>query len=610
MRVKQLIDYMFPDGTRANHNHTELYPIWPPDLFACSALIVDRSSAYIGLLSRDCKFRSKEKRRELREFAHCWQQKAWNEGHYHEQKAHLQSLWDSLVNCEAEMTNAASDNPARLEAWQEDALELMIIADIASSGIGFGFDGVVAGGDTEDQASTANGNGEENCNWLQKTAHLLMLQSSLAEAFDRQYQDLPSHLMQMSTICSPLVSKSIACVMPKTRTAVSGCTLRSASHNLALLPPSGVVRARWNPTPASSPGTVNHNSHSFNLLIIPIPYKIECKDFVDKGSLEMENLMEGEDGPRAGLFGMEQSWLPDNDDEAQQTAFCQFIINLIRQAQSNINKVDGVVFPELALNEPLYNKLVQLLLNEEDLDIEILVAGVFYPHKKDRNQFKNYAVTTVFGLDKDGEKDVFYSAPQPKHHRWKLDKGQITQYSLGDALNPELDWWEHANIRSREMHFFLIRQGACFTTLICEDLARADPGQQVIRSIGPNLVIALLMDGPQLASRWPGRYAMGLADDPGSSTLSVTSLGLINRSNNLHKTNSRTIALWRDPGGETRELDLPNNAKALLLTLTKRSTTEYTIDGRSDLHQAYQFILSGCNPVFCKDDTGHWAQER
>ncbi|MCI5107109.1 MAG: hypothetical protein MRY76_10385 [Pseudomonadales bacterium] len=46
MRVRQLIDYMFPDGTRANDQHTEHYPIWPPDLFACSALIVDRSSAY------------------------------------------------------------------------------------------------------------------------------------------------------------------------------------------------------------------------------------------------------------------------------------------------------------------------------------------------------------------------------------------------------------------------------------------------------------------------------------------------------------------------------------------------------------------------------------
>jgi hypothetical protein len=58
-----------------------------------------------------------------------------------------------------------------------------------------------------------------------------------------------------------------------------------------------------------------------------------------------------------------------------------------------------------------------------------------------------------------------------------------------------------------------------------EDLARPDPVGDLVRSVGPNLVIALLMDGPQLRARWSGRYAMSLADDPGSFVLSVTSLG-------------------------------------------------------------------------------------
>jgi 5-methylcytosine-specific restriction enzyme A len=51
-----------------------------------------------------------------------------------------------------------------------------------------------------------------------------------------------------------------------------------------------------------------------------------------------------------------------------------------------------------------------------------------------------------------------------------------------------------------------------------------------MRSVGPNLVVALLMDGPQLTARWPARYASVLADDPGSSVLTLTSLGMCLRS--------------------------------------------------------------------------------
>ena len=43
-----------------------------------------------------------------------------------------------------------------------------------------------------------------------------------------------------------------------------------------------------------------------------------------------------------------------------------------------------------------------------------------------------------------------------------------------------------------------------------------------MHAIGPNLVFTLLMNGPQLKTRWPARYAKILADDPGSSVLSIT----------------------------------------------------------------------------------------
>src|SRR5207245_798393 len=116
------------------------------------------------------------------------------------------------------------------------------------------------------------------------------------------------------------------------------------------------------------------------------------------------------------------------------------------------------------------------------------------------------------------------------------------------------DWWEHIDIAHREIFFYLLADGACVTALVCEDLARIDPVQPVVRSIGPNLLIALLMDGPQLERRWPGRYASVLAEDPGSAVLTFTSLGAVHRSDAPGARPSTEVGLWRDHQGPATEL--------------------------------------------------------
>ena len=65
----------------------------------------------------------------------------------------------------------------------------------------------------------------------------------------------------------------------------------------------------------------------------------------------------------------------------------------------------------------------------------------------------------------------------------------------------------------------------------------------MLRAVGPNLIIALLADGPQIASRWPGRYAAAFADDPGSSVLTLTSAGM---SLSLEGNTRRVRSLRRD----------------------------------------------------------------
>jgi hypothetical protein len=127
-----------------------------------------------------------------------------------------------------------------------------------------------------------------------------------------------------------------------------------------------------------------------------------------------------------------------------------------------------------------------------------------------------------------------------------------------------------------------------FTPLICEDLARQDPVGPVVRALGPNLIVALLLDGPQLASRWPGRYASVLADDPGAGVLSVTSLGMTLRADGSGFPPSRIVALWSEPG-KSRELTLQPEKQSILLTLEKAKTNQWTADGRNTIRTALNY---------------------
>jgi hypothetical protein len=83
-------------------------------------------------------------------------------------------------------------------------------------------------------------------------------------------------------------------------------------------------------------------------------------------------------------------------------------------------------------------------------------------------------------------------------------------------------------------------------SLVCEDLAQNDDIAQLIRSVGPTVVICGLLDGPQLNSRWAARYASVLADDPGSAVLTLASRGMVERSRPQGRDPSRVIALWKD----------------------------------------------------------------
>lgn len=188
---------------------------------------------------------------------------------------------------------------------------------------------------------------------------------------------------------------------------------------------------------------------------------------------------------------------------------------------------------------------------------------------------------------------------QSKHHRWCLDPAQTRAYQLAGQIASLQDVWEGTQIWSRELHFVTLGYWMTWSVLICEDLARQDPAADLIRAIGPNLLIALLMDGPQLRGRWPSRYASVLAEDPGTSVLTLTSLGMAERSRPvLQETGNRakpirSIALWRDVESGEHEIILDTGENACVLSLVCRTRNEFSADDAIHGQPAHFPVFAG-----------------
>jgi hypothetical protein len=307
----------------------------------------------------------------------------------------------------------------------------------------------------------------------------------------------------------------------------------------------------------------DNSDEPLNVLLVPFPYRIRGSSFHAKPTRESAASI------RASMFDLEQTWL----DDVTSAEIATYIRDLIRVAKYEVAEVHAVVLPEAALTEEMAQDVAVILGKQANL--ELFVTGSIA--KQAAGPSRNQTYSAVFKRGK-----PVATWPQSKHHRWKLDELQIRRYHLGDVLGKRKAWWENINVSDRECHFYVFRHGASLAVLVCEDLARIDPVQTVIRAVGPNLVIALLMDGPQLERRWPGRYATVLADDPGSAVLTLTSLGLIRRSNMPSEKGERKIALWKDALGSARELELPEGCHSLLLTISLSKEENVTGDGRSD----------------------------
>jgi hypothetical protein len=273
----------------------------------------------------------------------------------------------------------------------------------------------------------------------------------------------------------------------------------------------------------------------------------------------------------------------------------------IEGAREHAGTLDAIVFPELALTYAQYQVAERIAVEER----AILICGLRRASRAPRHDF-NHCVFQPAGILREvrGKSRRIRTLVkelrliQAKHHRWCLDREQLVNYQLAGKLPGLRGSWENIELRERLLYFVTLNR-MTWSVLICEDLARQDPAADLIRAVGPNLVIALLMDGPQLNGRWPARYASVLAEDPGSSVLTLTSLGMAERCRPILRTTgkraepSRVVALWRDVQSGEIEIALDAGDDACVLTLECGVREEYSADGRSDGSAAGYPIFAG-----------------
>lgn len=543
--VGDLVRDLLPEGSVPGSKAVDwaLCPAWPPDAFAVVATIVERSACY----TRDRYSGRGEPRgpgaRWTPFFGLEYLERTSDAGAAWRRARKVpplaQKLWRTIAEGARQPIGAAMP-----DAIADAAIELLAIADEACEGLGFA---------SAEPSAFAS----------------FVLDEHLRFASKKGDPAIPDVRVSLCVA----VPHDRACVQPKSRAAQVGCAMRALSHHVALVPPIHEIETRW------MLGELEPASGPFNLLCVPFPFRVRG-DAIVAGPL-----VQGASG--AGHFRVQQSWLPPAPD--RPAALAGMIRALIDAAAREVGAVHGVVLPELALDSASVRSVARSLAQIPGLELFIAGAAATYPKS---GAPRNLVFASLL---EQGEVRTHWW--QSKHHRWKLDEGQIRRYHLGHALDPARRWWEDIDVDDRQLSFYVFRPDASIAVLVCEDLARIDPVQPVLRAMGPSLVIAVLMDGPQLDHRWPGRYAGALADDPGCSVLTLTSLGMLERSVLPGQPEPRQVALWKDSSGQARELSLPRGAHALVLSLDAAREERWSLDGRSDRGRTVRLSLGAVRAI-------------
>lgn len=506
-------------------------PPYPPDVFGLVGIVLGLTETYVDCM-RDFNFDDRGAwPAEVKDLGQRWRSyfnaRATGDGGA-APPAELQQAWETLRESWEDVELGDLHAP-RFAALRSALLKLFVAADEACEGLGY-----YSAGSKPDA--------------LEMNANMRLWLS----------------LEQGSTICSDVVMKSTVRVLPKLHVPRAGLSLRSLSRNLAVFPGLS-IETRWHKFPPRVAEGAKKRAapRNLNLLLVPFPMEVLPRQFESVGS-----------GPIAGGSRSDRFFsysVPGSGGAARDHAEVVDEIKSIYDEAARIDPdIHGVILPELAVTSAAYDEVRDYVVEQGSF----LVSGV-----GDKTNGAKYETNELRGSFRWDAGQVDWK--RAKHHRWRLDRSQVMQYGLGGRLHTQQNWWEHVELTRRKLGVFGLSQGLVLTTLICEDLAQQEPIGGLIRAIGPNLLVALLMDGPQLPTRWSARYAAGFADDPGCSVLSVTSLGMAALSRARGKGVSRAVALWKDAlDGEATALDLPEGKRGIVLHLSLESRDECTADGR------------------------------
>lgn len=498
-------------------------PLWPPDTFALCAEALRRGSAYVNVL-RDWPPHWQDSSdlaswtKEIRNASQKWLQAIFTHSPF---PARIKALWGRIVRG-LDQPLAGINKPK--SSVGQSLLELLAIAD-------------------------------EACSSLLKKVEVAEFSSRdasdelLAQTLFDTYAHLTLQRNGQRSLCQEIDPSRLR-VLPKCRVPQRGLTLRSLSLFAGLV--ESEVDARF------FDNRQVKEDLTLNLLVIPWPFVVRPSQFRQNNRLpqEMKNMSE-----EFGFFTF--------DGRGGGRDFVRAISEVVRLAEEECGKVSFVVLPELALTDREANQLRNKLAAYDCG----LIAGIGSAGESGKRYGTNRVRLYVPGL---------IPVDQDKQHRWKLDRAQILQYSLGNSLHHERMWWEHIDIAERRLSFLRMTPWLTVCVLLCEDLARPDPASDVVRAVAPNLVISLLMDGPQLATRWAARHATTLAEDPGSSVLTVTSLGMAQLSHPFRsQKRGRVIGLWKEEGASSIEIELPPNRDAAVLSVSMKGCLDWSADGRN-----------------------------
>ncbi|WP_439597145.1 hypothetical protein [Falsiroseomonas sp.] len=604
-------------------------PAFPTDLFALAAFLIERGGVYHRIMperspsGQDVAGHGDPNLVLLRDDVLVWEElgRAWRLGAKRiEQSAldpagaaqaeedlratieDIRKIWRALLQCHAMPIIVRPAQKKPLDWWRP-AIALLVIADEAALGMGYDpldsqgsspFEKLIRGMMALDDSPVSD-EAEKQFRTQGGFAHLRMepsLQDDSVTVFANPY---------------------MARVLPKCRTPVVGCTMRTLTHNLALMPAPGIVDVIWNREIGRS---AEATGSTFNLLLLPFPFQIRPSCFKPAGTMMKPTASTIQDRRTAaelarpwGDFEVRQEWLrPPPGGSAGTVA--GFLMEMVLAAAADAGRIHGLVLPELALDLDTHKAFVEALARrflegkETEPLIDFLVCGLSENMDGGELRRGNYVATTTFDVVERGaaRKVLARSFSRAKHHRWRLTGPQIRDYGLASALDPNLSWWEAMEVPARKVDLIVYRDRVIFAPLICEDLARIEPCHEPLKAVGPNLVFALLMDGPQLPGRWSARYATTLADDPGSAILTLTSLGLVTRANETgHHDSSRAIGIWKDDTGETWSIKCPEAAQGVVVTLAADHAHERTLDDRLNL-DAISIRYQGQRPVRLREE--------